>query len=135
MHVGFTGTRFGMTRRQRDEVRGILLFLQPTHVHHGDCIGSDDEFHSMVREILPSCTIVVHPPKYTSQRAFCVGDQTRKPDGYLDRNRAIVQASDRLIATPHEMFPVLRSGTWATVRYAQAKPIPCDIIYPKEQLK
>jgi predicted Rossmann fold nucleotide-binding protein DprA/Smf involved in DNA uptake len=42
----------------------------------------------------------------------------REPLPYLERNHAIVNESDFLIAAP-DGPETLRSGTWATVRYAR----------------
>jgi predicted Rossmann fold nucleotide-binding protein DprA/Smf involved in DNA uptake len=38
--------------------------------------------------------------------------------GNLDRNHDIVGACDVLIAAPRQPKEIRRSGTWATVRYA-----------------
>jgi predicted Rossmann fold nucleotide-binding protein DprA/Smf involved in DNA uptake len=55
--------------------------------------------------------------------ADCVvyeGEEVAEPDEYLKRNRAIVDGSEILVATPKEEDgEALRSGTWATVRYAR----------------
>ena len=46
------------------------------------------------------------------------------PKPPLDRNRDIVTfGRDLLIAAPLQDFEVLRSGTWATVRFAKSKKI------------
>jgi len=42
------------------------------------------------------------------------------PTPYLSRNRAIVDETEMLIATPAEFTEQQRSGTWSTVRYARA---------------
>ena len=48
----------------------------------------------------------------------------------LDRNRDIVDACDVLIATPKDFVEELRSGTWATVRYARKQRKPLVIVWP-----
>ena len=55
-------------------------------------------------------------------------DQTLPPKDYLDRNHDIVDQTDLLIATPKENTEVLRSGTWATIRYAKKINKPTWII-------
>lgn len=45
IHIGFTGTQRGMTGVQIRVVMQLLISLAATDVHHGDCIGSDDDFH------------------------------------------------------------------------------------------
>ena len=130
--VGFTGTQQGMnTYYQLPQLEQLLLKYNPTEFHHGDCIGADAQAHELVRRILPSCIIVVHPPLDSSKRAFCMGDITYNPRPYLERNDDIVKLSDILIATPKEIQMVLRSGTWTTVRYAQKAKLQTHIIFPR----
>jgi hypothetical protein len=64
--------------------------------------------------------IVIHPPTDPKKRAFCKGAaEIREPKPYLDRNHDIVdEGSGLLIAAPFQEEEILRSGTWATVRYA-----------------
>lgn len=114
--VGFTGTRRGMTTRQREELNAILP--EGCWFHHGDCVGADAQAHEVARQ--KGCAIVIHPCTLTSQRAFCVGaDRILTPKRPLVRNRDIVEAVDWLIAAPATLHEVLRSGTWATIRYAR----------------
>lgn len=44
--------------------------------------------------------------------------------GYMRRNDKTVELATELHAFPQTPVPVLRSGTWATVRRAERKPIP-----------
>lgn len=53
-----------------------------------------------------------------------------EPKEYIKRDKDIVDTSDILIATPRFMYEELRSGTWATVRYAEKKNKPIVIIWP-----
>jgi len=48
----------------------------------------------------------------------------------LTRNHDIVDCTELLIACPKSMKEELRSGTWATVRYARKLERPVIIIYP-----
>ncbi len=48
---------------------------------------------------------------------------------YLERNRDIVDASEVLIACPSTREEVMRSGTWATVRYARKKGMKITLIF------
>jgi len=59
--VGFTGTRAGMTSEQRTTVNRLLRELAPIWAHHGDCIGSDDQFHDLAK--LAGAKIMLHPPE------------------------------------------------------------------------
>jgi len=116
MIVGFTGTRAGMTEAQKKVVARLLEEHKPSEVHHGDCIGADAQFHQIAGNI----PIVGHPASEVGeQRAFCLNfSRIHESKPPLERNRDIVTASDIMIATPKESREVLRSGTWATIRYA-----------------
>ena len=132
MKIGFTGTRNVPTAKQKRALDVLLMRLDGefdiTEVSHGDCKGSDKNFHDTVRSLLPGVKINVYPPTDKKHRAFCYGDITHKEMEYLDRNQAIVDNSDILIATPKESSEILRSGTWATIRMAKKKGMPVHIL-------
>jgi len=116
MIIGFTGTsKYSLTNKQIREVRQLLK--QCEEVHHGDCIGADASFH----ELAKACgkRIVIHPPMKDNHRAYKVGDVVHPVKAYLQRNHNIVNAVDLMIACPHTDVEQLRSGTWATIRYAR----------------
>ena len=51
MKIGFTGSRTGMSDKQKE---GLVIKLQEfsfSEFHHGDCKGADEEAHAIVREI------------------------------------------------------------------------------------
>ena len=133
MKMGFTGTQAGMTNRQRSRF-AQLLDQSVEEFHHGDCIGADEEAHKLTRLTIPDTKIVIHPPSNTSKQAFCASDEIRAPKPYLDRNHDIVDETDELIATPKGFEEELRSGTWATVRYARRKNKKVTIIWPDGRL-
>lgn len=141
MNVGFTGTSKGMLPDQRAAVRSTLQTLLgfvavkkaplDCSFHHGDCIGADAEAHHIAKAI--GYKVVIHPPSNPSARAFCSNDGFvdilhAKP--YLVRNHDIVDASDVLVAAPKRMNEELRSGTWATVRYAAKQHKKIFIVWP-----
>lgn len=119
MKIGFTGTQIGMTDVQKNIVSSLLKKLKDiiTEVHHGDCIGADKEFHDIAKQF--ALKVILHPPSNDSKRAFCQADAEWPEKDYLDRNHDIVNQCDVLIATPKESSEELRSGTWATIRYAR----------------
>ena len=96
--------------------------------HHGDCVGADALAHSLIRE-MPWWHVVIHPPLNPKHRAFCQG-VLRTPKTFLARNHDIVDESDILVACPYQAEEVLRSGTWATVRYARKKSKPVILVLP-----
>ena len=102
-----------MSAEQRKQLDAVLRWLRigVMEVHHGGAVGADTQFDDAVRSIYKGQKIgfiTVHPAN-------------GQP---LARNRAIVAASDILIAAPESDTEQRRSGTWATVRYARAKGIP-----------
>ena len=136
--VGFTGTKRGMTDSQKIEFKKWIRDQQPRLFHHGDCVGADAEAHDIVWDMIHeeglNCSIVIHPPIDEKFRAFKGENQgfitILPPTSYLSRNKAIVRAASILAATPRRIQEQLRSGTWATIRYARAKPIPVQIFEP-----
>lgn len=133
--IGFTGTQRGMTIPQMRKVEQILEHARGKGYglfHHGDCVGADAQAHDLA--VIHGYAIVIHPPTNSSKRAFKHRD-SRMPvavepkKDYLARNHDIVDDSDFMIATPGEEKEQLRSGTWATIRYARKRG-PVTIIGP-----
>lgn len=48
----------------------------------------------------------------------------------LQRNRQMVDIADIVVAAPGTMKEILRSGTWATVRYADKWDIDIHLVFP-----
>lgn len=120
MKLGFTGTRDGLTPKQREMLDKLLAQLHDVEeAHHGDCVGGDETFHDLVRKHHPQCVIYAHPPNETNYRAYTKPDHLLPEKGYLDRDDDIAKACDRLIACPRTHYETQRSGTWATVRRAR----------------
>lgn len=116
-YLGFTGSRAGMTPAQKATVTRLLTELQPKQAHHGDCMGSDADFHELVRAT--SATVILHPPDDPKDRANCTGDKVLAVKPYLARNKDIVNSCVVLIAAPDSDVEKVRSGTWSTVRYGR----------------
>jgi hypothetical protein len=119
--IGFTGTQLGMTVNQRAALYTALqkFCRDGGQFHHGDCIGADAEAHKIAESL--GLTIVIHPPIKENKRAFCGDYMSRRcpPKDYIERNHDIVDMTDILIVAPKSNFEELRSGTWATYRYAK----------------
>lgn len=125
-HVGFTGSRLGMSALQLKELRSWMADHAGRFVfHHGDCVGADAEAHALA--LVYAAEVVVHPPDRSTLRAFTNLDPAdipvtvRTQEPYLARNRAIVDETALLIAA------VARGsrGTRHTVSYARraGKPV------------
>lgn len=130
MRLGFTGTQKGMTDLQKERVISFLLMHEVVEVHHGDCVGADSEFHDLIRERCPKVQVHIHPPELDVKRAFKEGDVVHPEKAYLKRNRDIVNVVDVLLACPKGP-EIMRSGTWATVRYARKRGKQVGVFYPQ----
>lgn len=130
-NVGFTGTRQGMTVGQLSSVAELLRRYDC--LHHGDCEGADKQAHQIARE--SGMRVIGHPPLNPAIRAWCECDVLLDPKDYLSRNHDIVDAIAELIAAPAEDQERLRSGTWATIRYARKQRRMITIVYPDGTLE
>lgn len=133
--IGFTGTQKGLTTKQLISLKEFLDTVQYKilEFHHGDCIGADTEFHNICSEYYSN--IIIHPPIYENKRSFCKGTIILDKKDYLDRNHDIVDDTHVLLVCPKEYKEQLRSGTWATFRYAVKKNKPIFIFYPNGKIK
>lgn len=116
MIVGVTASRRGMTLNQLDELCEGLIALGATELHHGDCVGGDEQAHAIGRSL--GLRIVGHPPDNPRLRAFCDCDELRPELPYMVRNRAIVTTCELLAGGPDRPRSP-RSGTWLTIGYAE----------------
>lgn len=144
MILGFTGTQQGMTLNQKVRLAQLLSFFSSggvagawwiSKLHHGTCVGADDQFHRLCMWFGWRDKIVLHPPESTAksviQHFIDVPDsQICEPKPYLERNKDIVIECDTLIAAPKTMDEELRSGTWATIRYAHKQNRPIHWLEP-----
>lgn len=123
IHIGFTGTREGMSDNQKIELtKKLKEYISNNRnviFHHGDCIGADKEAFEIAKSL--DCYTISHPPVNEKYRAFCKSNIILEAKDYLDRNKDIVNESIELIAAPLEDEEQLRSGTWSTIRYAKNK--------------
>ncbi len=131
MKVGFTGTRKGMTEFQKSEVRRILteyMHGRSMEAHHGDCIGADTDFHNICMDMW--YPIVLHPSNLSTRVWNRGAIYTHEPKPPLVRDHDIVDVVDIMLAAPKGK-EILRSGTWATIRYARKMGKEIHIIYPQ----
>lgn len=117
-----------MNLLQERAVGQLLVDLAPGEFHHGVCVGSDEQAHYVAAGL--KYWTVGHPPVKTVKMSAVVCDETREPRDYLPRNHDIVDETEVLVATPQKMREELRSGTWATVRYARALGREIYVVWP-----
>jgi hypothetical protein len=138
IRVGFTGTRFGMTKEQKLGVYELLVEMagrfRPLEAHHGMCDGADWQFHVMAQTGV-GARMVGHPGPGEIGDARLKFDFVLPPATHMKRNKTIVLASDYMIATPREALEQLRSGTWATIRMARKANKPLAVVEPSGLIK
>lgn len=114
--IGITGTHVGCTSEQHAALEAFIVSLQARRLDHGDCIGVDKEAAVIAKRA--GMHVVCHPPTNEIRRAFAPSDEIRPAKPYLVRDRDIVDETSMLIGVPRLAQEELRSGTWATIRYA-----------------
>ena len=130
---GFTGTRRGISVAQQGWLSDLFTFRHS--LHHGACVGADETAHHLALGL--GNKVVVHPPADRSQMMVLIAHHpilVLPPRPYLRRNRDIVDACELLLACP-DGEERLRSGTWATIRYAVKIGRSVLICYPDGRLE
>lgn len=123
--VAFTGTRAGMTTAQQVSVGRMLDMLGEKHGKrvrgvHGDCVGADAAFDALCAQ--RGFDRWTFPSNIERYRAHCEkrgAIERGLPADPLRRNVKIVAAARLLIVASKSDAEELRSGTWATVRWAR----------------
>lgn len=131
-NYGFTGGRRGLTDPQLRTFKEVLTpeddEIEPGIFRHGSCIGADDKCGWIAHQL--GYRIVLHPPSDPRFRAYSYYDEIREEQSYLVRNMSIVLSCDELIACPNQSNEVVRSGTWATIRYARRQQRKVMLVLP-----
>lgn len=138
LSIGFTGTRHGMTSAQwhalRSELDLAIVVGEPWIARHGMCVGSDEQFHRIVR-LMPNGEIHGHPCDIVSMRGMILDcDVVHPPKRPLVRNVDIVEPSTMMFATPYEDAEQLRGGTWSTICKARKAGKPLAIVLPSGEV-
>ena len=132
MIVGFTGTRHGLEIGQKHALHLWLENNAPRleFFHHGAQVGADSEAVELITTWLRDRPVIVaHPGPSACPRAIRNSTELRPEKPYLARNLDIARECQLLLACP--MGPEeVRSGTWATVRYARTLRRQIVIFWP-----
>jgi len=135
MNIAFTGTRKGMSNRQKLTLtylisslyysKGILCFT------HGGAIGADTDADEIINKL--GYKPYIRPGSDERFSYWFIKKRRSNVYGaklYLQRNKDIVNDSEILIACPYTLTEEQRSGTWATIRYARKINKPIIILDP-----
>lgn len=133
MIVGTTGTSRGPTPAQHDTFKELVARLPISRFVHGGCVGWDTLAHYAVRRAHPKIPIEIFPSDLHGMQGTCVTIPMGNCEIHvemppLDRNRLMTQWIYGLIAVPRTDEEQIRSGTWATIRYAREIGLPIYII-------
>ncbi len=139
MKVGFTGTRKGMTREQRDVTVMLANLLYQGSVNearHGLCVGADAQFNDIAAK--QGFITYGYPASDVKEgnRAYCHVNFTMPSAPALSRNHTIIDESEVMIAIPKGYEEEWRgSGTWAAIRYSAKAHKPTYIVYPNGKVE
>jgi len=127
--MGVTATRKGLSEPQKIWLVKFLENNTAISLHHGDCIGGDNEVATLFAEY--GTYIIAHPGNSGNRRANCtVNNRVYPPLENLVRNRVIVDSCDLLLGFPLSLDETERSGTWYTIRYAKKRKVRVIIVGP-----
>lgn len=127
--ISVTSTRAGLTDSQKSVAVKFLKASKDKRLAHGDCFGGDSDLHNIAKEL--EYEIYIFPCNIKKARAFnnnAVSVAEEKSP--LERNKDIVKAGDVLLVFPKTKSEEVRSGTWATFRFANKIGKEVWIIFP-----
>lgn len=132
--IGFTGTRHGMSVRQKHrlcrELTPLLTQDSRARFLEGDCVGADEEAAALAKFIDARTCVIALPGPGMTMRAYAPADEVRPIKTHFARNRDIVKECAVLLACPGEMTEQARGGTWYTINYAKKVGKPVRILWP-----
>ena len=130
--VSFTGTKRGMSLRQKDTFVEELIRLESEGfgiLVHGGCKGADENAHLIA--MTRGWKLKVYPSDKKEWHGYLTGEFELMPEeDPLKRNPKIVRDGELLIACPYQIFEITRSGTWTTIRHARRQKKEIRILHP-----
>lgn len=157
MILTFTGTRRGTTPAQLLAAFNLVVLYAPERFLHGGAPGADAEIDDLVAPwywergsgekrllaaIFGTPPIGVYPAEvdrhahWMIRAEYAAIREVYEPQDPLRRNRIMARLCHRLVACPAEQIgESLRSGTWATVRYAREAGKPVTIVRPDGKME
>jgi len=99
---------------------------------HGGCVGADMEFHLLAKAWCDKVHVYPghfanNPDNISFRGNYGDADFIKESETHFKRNRAIVNNSDVIIATPYDNNK--KGGTWYTINYAKKKGKPVIILW------
>jgi hypothetical protein len=128
MKIGFTGTRKGLSEKQKELLTEFFKNNPVSEFHHGDAPGADTEAHIIFLSIYPNGKVVLYPSDKERANNKATNLIEYRPTPPLKRNEDIVRNCNLLLVCPKSNQEEKRSGTWATYRHAVSIKKPTKIL-------
>lgn len=150
MIVSVTATQRGLSDAQKEWAwerlrwKTLIAYPEISEFHHGGCIGGDAELELLVHKVREERAeayvgwiprIVLHRGNTPEKWATCDPDEELGPKDNIERNHVMVDTANELWAFPGEEHEVLRSGTWATIRYARWTGRKVYVVFPSGRVE
>lgn len=116
MIISFIGAPGGMNAYQKTSVERLLKMFEPTEVHHGDCLGADEEFHNIATRL--NLYTASHPQKDEELKANCMANHINLAKSKERANRDLVKVCELLLAAP-DVPEGHFDPTWMVIRTAK----------------
>ena len=130
--IGLAATCEGLTLVQTDWLAEMLLVLRlrgAVELHHGVCIGGDDQANTLAHEI--GYTTVGHPLVSGRYCDHTDCDEYRRPLHRGAFDDVIIRETDLLLAFPRtDVEQYVNSNVWLTIRRAGKRGMPRLVILP-----
>lgn len=145
--IAVTGTRKGMTQLQKYWFLTILPNC-PDELMHGGAEGADEDADTLFGAFEAFGSLAAQTALYKKVSVYPCNEARfsywlKKPEPRiinqilppLVRNELMVKRCSFLVATPASQFEQIRSGTWATIRYARKTKKPGAIVFPDGRIE
>lgn len=132
MRISFTGSRHGLSDWQRQQLTNLLAANahRITDAAHGNCMGADTEFHSLVLPFVVRVHVFPSTDRRTQSPIPADAYYVASPKPPMARNPDIVAAGpDLLVACPRQLSEQPRGGTWDIVRVARSAGVKYEILW------
>ena len=146
MKIGFAGNQKEMTKNQKDTFLRIMRKFKHNYrdidFHMGNAPGCDSDAYRIIIDNELVSQLTFYPYRDHGDPSFEPDDERElarkeirlalvdKPTVF-ERNRAIIDACDVLVAVPKEDREQKESETWMAIRYSKLKSKRVFIIYPE----
>ena len=95
--LGFIGSKKGMTKKQNQVVRDFIMGHQEYKSFvHRDCVGSDEDFHQLIRQFRNKSPVIVRQVK-ECDHADCIANLVIIDEDSISRDKKLIKRSNFII--------------------------------------